>query len=302
MPVRWLGRRRMVVAPGHDTEHVDPVRISRDAIAPGVPMRDLHVSPDHALYLDGMLIQARQLVNGMTITRDTGHTVVTYHHVELDRHAILIADGMPCESYLDTGNRAQFDAAGTVVPLRAPAADRARTACAPFVTEAAPVRPIWQRLVDRAMATGHAMPEPRIETDLPPWLETMAGIRLPRLDGKRFALPPGCRQVRLRSRAARPTTLAPWSDDRRRLGVAVSAIRLHRGDGQQDLALSGLAADGGWWSLESAGALSWRWTDGDGRVELPDAVEAIEFVLHATMPIPVDGRVDLMDQVHARAG
>jgi hypothetical protein len=33
---------------------------------------------------------------------------VTYWHVELERHDILLADGMPAESYLDTGNRAAF--------------------------------------------------------------------------------------------------------------------------------------------------------------------------------------------------
>ncbi len=302
MPVRWLGRRRMVVAPGHDTEHVDPVRISRDAIAPGVPMRDLHVSPDHALYLDSMLIQARQLVNGMTIIRDTGRAVVTYHHVELDRHAVLIADGMPCESYLDTGNRGQFDSAGTVVPLHGPAANRARTACAPFVTEPEIVRPIWQRLADRAIVAGHTAPEPRIEADLPPWLETMAGARLPRLDGNRHALSPGCRQVRLRSRADRPTTLAPWSDDRRRLGVAVSAIRLHRGDRQQELTLSELAKDGGWWPLESAGTVAWRWTDGDGRIVLPEPADAIEIVVHAILPVVAAEAVDGIPPVLAWAG
>ena len=33
---------------------------------------------------------------------------MTYHHVELEQHAILLAEGAPAESYLDTGNRARF--------------------------------------------------------------------------------------------------------------------------------------------------------------------------------------------------
>ncbi len=282
MSIRWLGQRRVVVARHPDTEHVDPIRIGRDAIAPGVPAHDLHVSPDHALYVDGMLIQARQLVNGITITRDTGRAVVTYHHVELERHAVLIADGMPCESYLDGGNRGQFDNQGIVVPLHPQTGDL--QPCAPLVTDAMRVRPIWQRLAERAQAAGHVTPVPELEPDLLPWLETMDGTRLaPCGDGLRFALPPGCTQVRLRSASDRPTALAPWSDDRRRLGVAVRGVTLCRGRWRQEIALD--QSSDGWWPVERAGDLAWRWTNGDGHITLPEAAEAIEITLHATMPI-----------------
>ena len=286
MPVRWLGRRRVAVAGHPDPERVDPIRIARDAIAPGMPARDLFVSPDHALHLDGMLIQARQLVNGMTLTHDTGRATVTYHHVELDRHAVLIADGMPCESYLDSGNRGQFDAAGTVVPQHRPILSDVQPRM-PLVTDAARVRPIWQRLAERAQAGGHVAPVLEVETDLLPWLETADGVRLaPCGDGLRFTLPPGCTRVRLRSASDRPTALAPWSDDRRRLGVAVRGLILCQGRWRQELALDQLSE--GWWPVEHAqapaGVLAWRWTDGDGHVALPEPAEAIEITLHATMP------------------
>ena len=285
MPIRWVGHRRVVVARHPEPEHVDPIRIGRDAIAPGVPKRDLHVSPDHALHLDGMLIQARQLVNDMTITRDTGRTVVTYHHVELDRHAILIADGMPCESYLDGGNRGQFDGQGTVVPLHPPVTGDGQP-CALLATDAARVQPVWQRLAERAQAAGHVAPAPVLEPELLPWLETADGTRLlPCGDGLRFALPPGCTRVRLRSPSDRPTALAPWSDDRRRLGVAVRGLVLCQGRWRQEIALD--QPSDGWWPVERAGEFGWRWTDGDGHVELPEAAEAIEITLHATMPVRV---------------
>ena len=301
-PVRWLGRRHVVVAHHPEPEHVDPIRIARDAVAPGVPVRDLFVSPDHALHVDGMLIQARQLVNHMTITRDAGRSVVTYHHVELDRHGVLIADGMPCESYLDGGNRGQFDAQGIVVPLHPPVADRTPRACAPLITDAALVQPVWQRLAERARAGGHVAPEAEFEPDRAPWLETTDGTRLlPCGDGWRVALPPGCLRVRLRSPSDRPTTLSPWSDDRRRLGVAVSAITLHRGAWRQDLALAGLSGDAGWWPLETAGRLAWRWSDGDGWIDLPEAAEAIEIALHASMAVAVSPDRDRRP-VRARAG
>ncbi len=285
MSVRWLGQRRVVVAQHPEPEHVDPIRIRRDAVAPGVPARDLFVSPDHALFLDGMLVQARQLVNHMTVTRDTGRAVVTYHHVELDRHAILIADGMPCESYLDGGNRGQFDPQGAVVPLHLPAIGDAQP-CAPLATDTALVQPVWQRLAERARAAGHVAPAVELEPDQTPWLEIADGVRLlPCGDGRHFALPPGCLRVRLRSASDRPTTLSPWSDDRRLLGVAVSAVTLHQGRWRQEIPLAGLDGDAGWWPVETAGSLAWRWTDGDAWIDLPEPAEAIAVTLHATMAV-----------------
>ena len=81
-----------------------------------MPDRDLLVSPDHALLLDGRLIPARHLVNGRTIRQDTGLAAITYFHVECDEHAILLAHNMPAESYLDTGNRDFFANAFPTAP------------------------------------------------------------------------------------------------------------------------------------------------------------------------------------------
>ncbi len=290
MPIRWIGHRRLVLARHPEPEQVAPVRIGRDAVGPGQPCRDLYLSPDHAIHLDGMLIQARQLVNGMTIRRDAARAVVTYHHVELDRHAILVADGLPCESYLDTGNRTQFDA-GSVVALHAgvgPGPERSAASCAPLATDAVLVRPVWDRLAERAVACGHLRPDPVVtRPDL--LLEAADGTRLEQAqaaDGRiRFRLPPGCRQVRLRSGSDRPTTLSPWCDDRRRLGIALSAITLRQGAWQQDLPLDGLRPESGWWPVESAGNLSWRWSDGDALVELPDTGDTLDIALHAVMPV-----------------
>ena len=78
------------------------------AFADRVPCRDLLVSPDHGIFVDAKLICARQLVNGTTIVREAGLASVEYFHVELEAHAILLAEGLPAESYLDTGNRGFF--------------------------------------------------------------------------------------------------------------------------------------------------------------------------------------------------
>ena len=97
--VMWVGHRR------HFNGEV--IRVSAGALGQSIPIRDLVVSDDHGLYLDGLLVQAGLLVNGETIVRERREAVM-FWHVELENHAILLADGVPAESYLDTGNRTQF--------------------------------------------------------------------------------------------------------------------------------------------------------------------------------------------------
>ena len=97
--VRWLGHRRIDLTRHPLPETVAPIRIERDAFADNVPHRDLLLSPDHAAHLDGVLICARQLVNGTTIRQEKGWSSVDYYHVELNEHAILLAEGLPAESY-----------------------------------------------------------------------------------------------------------------------------------------------------------------------------------------------------------
>ena len=150
--VRWLGHRRIDLTTHPRPETVAPIRIERDAFADNVPHRDLLVSPDHAIFVDGMLICARQLVNGTTIRRERDWTAVDYYHVELDQHAILLAEGLPAESYLDTGNSGFFANSDAPLVLHPDLTDetdyptREAGSCAPFVSDEASVQPVWQRL------------------------------------------------------------------------------------------------------------------------------------------------------------
>jgi hypothetical protein len=94
--VRWIGHR---AADAH------PVRVCAHAFGPGRPCHDLRLSADHAICVDGVLVPARHLVNGATIVREAMQHLAWWH-VELDQHEVLLAEGLACESYLDTGNRA----------------------------------------------------------------------------------------------------------------------------------------------------------------------------------------------------
>ncbi len=98
--VVWVGRRE-VDCVGHATPRkVWPVRVDAGAFGPGRPYAALWLSPDHAVFVEGVLIPVRCLVNGSTIVQVPVERVV-YHHVELAEHDVLLAEGLPAESFLD---------------------------------------------------------------------------------------------------------------------------------------------------------------------------------------------------------
>jgi hypothetical protein len=107
--VIWTGRRAIDIRWHPAPDLVRPIRITAGAIAPGVPERDLRLSPEHAVYLNGNLFTAVSLVNGTTIYQEQSTTHVTYHHIELETHDILMVEGLPCESFLDTGSKNMFE-------------------------------------------------------------------------------------------------------------------------------------------------------------------------------------------------
>lgn len=129
-PLRWRGQVRLRAQGAFA-----PV-----ALMPGVMgnPRSLIVSPHHRLFLyrrdaralagaAELLVQARHLVDGRTILRHEGG-FVTYHSLVFDRHEVIYAEGVPCESLMvcpATLIRLPDDLA---VPLRAqfPALDQSR--------------------------------------------------------------------------------------------------------------------------------------------------------------------------------
>jgi hypothetical protein len=115
-----------------------PVRIAAGAFAEGQPLRDLLLSPDHAVFVGGVLIPVKYLINGRSIAQIPVERI-TYYHVELPRHDVLLAEGLPVESYLDTGNRSSFANGGTLVQAHADFALRVweREACATLVVSGA---------------------------------------------------------------------------------------------------------------------------------------------------------------------
>ncbi len=109
--VRWLGRvsRNVRLTPGMDHALV---RIGAGALGEGLPKRDLVVTGEHGLILDGHLVNAGALVNGDTIrfeATDAMAARVTVYHVETDAHEALLAEGVAAESFADATGRKGYD-------------------------------------------------------------------------------------------------------------------------------------------------------------------------------------------------
>jgi hypothetical protein len=108
-PVRWIGRQT-ISRLFADPLRTLPIRIKADALGDNVPSRDLLISPDHALLIDGALVHAGALINGASIVReyDTPQ-VFTYFHVELADHSLILAENTPAETFVDNVDRLAFD-------------------------------------------------------------------------------------------------------------------------------------------------------------------------------------------------
>ncbi|MBV9734931.1 MAG: Hint domain-containing protein [Acidisphaera sp.] len=166
VPIVWLGQRRIDCRRHPRPERVLPVRVREGAFGAGLPRRALLLSPDHAIAVDGVLIPVHHLLNGTTIVREAVDDV-RYFHVELPAHDVLLAEGLPVESYLDTGNRAQFANSGAAVTLHADFAARGRrNGCARLVQDGPRLRRVQTRLAARARCLGFtATPSLRVFAD-----------------------------------------------------------------------------------------------------------------------------------------
>ena len=277
--VVWIGHRAVDIARHRDPDAIRPVRIAPHAFGQGQPRRELRLSPDHAVYVDNMLIPIRRLINGGSV-RQTDTRSVVYYHVEVKQHDILLAEGLPTESYLDTGNRLGFANGGDTVSLHPAFSDisdqkrRELESCAHFATEDAEVEPVWRRLAERSGKLGFAStPEPAFTRDAAPVLSVgRRDIPPIRHSGTSlwFALPRLSGEVRLRSRVGRPARRTPWTDDWRGLGLAVSRILVRSGELVREFPVDHPALGPGWHDVEQDGITMWRWTNGNAL--LPSAL------------------------------
>ena len=229
---------------------MNPVRVHANAFGPGLPARDLVLSPDHAIHAEGVLIPIRFLINGATITQEWPREI-TYYHLELAAHDIILAEGLPAETYLDTGNRSAFANGGGAIMLHPDFALRIweTKSCAPLATTGETVTLVRHTLLAQATTIGHhRTTDPAVALTRTPTTTTLS------------------------SRHFTPAYIDPTATDHRRLGLPITRITANG----HNLPLDHPSLTTGWHAPEP----THRWTTGHATIAL-NARIAIE-----TRPTP----------------
>jgi hypothetical protein len=254
--VTWVGNGKVLATRGKRSA-ATPVIVLKGALADNMPHEDLRVTKAHALYIDDVLIPVEFLVNHKTILWDDRAQEVEIYHVELESHDVLIANGVPAESYRDDGNRWLFRNAneGWDLPPQEP--------YAPVLTGGPVVDAVWARLLDRAGP--RALPP---LTDDPDLHLIVDGQRVDAQEQREstyvFRLPPSAQSVIIASRNGVPSELGTARDPRS-LGVGLQRLAIRHGGKFVVLKADDKRLTAGFHAYEPSAGL--RWTD--GYAELP---------------------------------
>jgi hypothetical protein len=283
-PVRWIGTQNFIGL--NSAGMLAPICIRARALGPDQPLRDLWVSPGHAVLVEGHLVCAYLLLNGTTIVQPPHTGEIAYFHIDLGTHDCVLAEGAWSETYYEHLNRDEFDNADTYRALFPGHAPSIQPTCLPYVNQPDhPALPALQAALLAAPAPIQPSADPHgvhLLADGQPILPHQSH------DGTwRFHLPAGIRNLRLRSHTAIPY-VAFGLPDLRRLGLRLHAATLAHNGGETALDLASPALTAGWHALEMEADGPWRWTDGDA--ELPTALFAptdATLILHGyAMPAP----------------
>jgi hypothetical protein len=249
--VTWIGRRRIDCRLHPQPTLAYPIRIEAHAFGPGIPRRNVWLSPEHAVYAEGCLVPIRCLINGISIATDESIGAPEYFHVELKNHDVVFAEGLATETYLDTGSRDAFDS-NTIPPKPTGRPNRSHKSYArhgryPLLQNGAALAALRTRLISQSNRFGGT----RAMQELDVVLDSQGTVRR--------QLPPGIATLRLLSNSG------STDRDRRCLGVAIAGLRC----AGETIGLDSPHLVSGFHELEHGESGSWRWTDGAARIEVP---------------------------------
>src|SRR5262249_249132 len=105
--IKWIGSWTLLNTPAETWPgEVLPIKVCRSALDQSIPHADLFLSPFHSVYMDGLLVPVRNLVNGRSSVDcgAVGFDTSEYFHVELDRHDVIFSEGAPTETlFIEAG-------------------------------------------------------------------------------------------------------------------------------------------------------------------------------------------------------
>jgi Hint domain len=172
-PIQWIGRYTLRKSDPSKPWARDarPVRIARSALGPDAPHSDLYVTAAHSLLIDGVLVPAEMLVNGVTVTRhEPEGDELEFFHIKLESHDVVYAEGAPAETlaqvdesfanFVDYLRRYGMPATeeGRCAPLvriggRAELMSRFRSALSPLIDLRGKADVVRDRLEERGIAS-----------------------------------------------------------------------------------------------------------------------------------------------------
>ena len=153
-PLTWLGHRRVACRRHGRPADVQPVRVAAHAFGVGRPRRDLLLSPDHAVFVDGVLIPVRYLLNGATLRQEDflPNDLLARGAAGAWRAAGRGAAGREFPRHRQPRRVRQWRRRGGA-PGFCPGGLAAR-GCAPLVTDGEPRDRVYRRLLAQAFALG----------------------------------------------------------------------------------------------------------------------------------------------------
>jgi len=101
LPIKWIGRNTFRRSGDSWHKSVMPIRVSRFAIDDHTPHTDLYLSPGHALFIDGFLMEVRDLANGTSIAPAVPPDMETieYFQIVLNTQEVIWAEGAAVETF-----------------------------------------------------------------------------------------------------------------------------------------------------------------------------------------------------------
>ena len=113
LPLKWLARRKVTKSARQEYPHQLPVIIETGALGPNMPSTNLMVSQGHTVLVDGHLLCAYGLENGINCYRancDDLPDDFEYFHLEFeDEEVLVLSNGALTASYLNVQSRMLFD-------------------------------------------------------------------------------------------------------------------------------------------------------------------------------------------------